>query len=92
MELFNHFFVSYTVIKGPNLIYIDKTMIGKIILYPSKKNIFINQYDFVLIYDPKKVVVSESVENLLNYTSYPHLDFENFCLSIWDKEPDVVIE
>jgi hypothetical protein len=85
MELFNRFFVSYTIIKGPDLVYIDKTMIGKIILYPSKKNIFIKQYDFVFIYDTKKVEVSESVEKFLNYTSYTHSDFQNFCLSIWEE-------
>jgi hypothetical protein len=87
MELFNHFFVSYTVMRGPSVVLINKTMLGKIILYPSKKNIFIRGYDYVFVYDNDKVELSDGIVKFLNYTSFPENDFQKLCMSVWLEDP-----
>lgn len=87
MELFNHFFVSYTVMRGPSVVLINKTMLGKIILYPSKKNIFVRDYDYVFVYDNKQVELSDGINQFINYTSFPEHDFRKLCISLWTEEP-----
>lgn len=72
--------------RGPNVMMINRTLIGKIQFFPSKKNIFVQGYDYVFIYDNNRVELSDGIIKFLNYTSFPENDFQRLCMSVWSEE------
>lgn len=86
MGLLNKFFVSYDIIKGPTILYLNRLQIGRIHFHPSKKNIFTKQNGFVWIYDNRDVEFSSQIKNFLIYTAEPQEYFRDVCINIWEEE------
>lgn len=86
MELFNLFFLSYSITKGPRIFYFNNTQVGKITLLPSKKNIFIKEESSAFLFDNNEVKLCLPLTNFITYVGYPQSEFENLCLNIWKEE------
>lgn len=86
MKLFNRFFVSYEVVQGPKIILLEKVQLGKIIFYPSKKNIFVLQEANVFVFDNNLISFDYQITDFLNYTAEPQENFTTLCRSIWEEE------
>lgn len=86
MEIFNEFFVSFEVVQNPIVVGLSENLIGRIILFPSKRNIFINKEGFCFIYDNRTVETCKQIEKFRLYTATPLNDLNHLCMSIWDEE------
>lgn len=86
MELFNEFFVSFEVVIGPKIVFISKSKIGNIILFPSQKNIFVKEPSNCFIYDNGDIELSEAIQKFSLYTDTPIVEIKSLCNSIWSEE------
>lgn len=86
MELLNDFFVSYSIERGPQIVYIAATQVGRIVFHPSKRNIFVKDEGSAFLFDNENVDLSENLYQFLTYTGLPENDFQKLCWSLWKEE------
>ena len=86
MELFNQFFVSYNVVQGPKIVCLEKSQVGTITFFPSKKNMFVEDQGLAFVFDNDDVGFSGNIRNFLKYLGTPEYEFQNLCISLWIEE------
>jgi hypothetical protein len=69
----------------PTIVHIGRNAIGSIEFYPSKKNLFMENYGYVRVYDNGELFVDEHLAKLITYTD-SHREFMDFCFNLWKNK------
>ena len=85
MNVFNKLFVSHRVKIGPTVLSSYSNQVGTIFFYPTERNIFIEDYSCVAVYDNGDIIVPLDIGTLLEYTAHRN-EFIPYCINIWNKE------
>jgi len=85
-KMFHHFFDSWRVKNEmPTIVHIGRNAIGSIEFYPSEKNLFMDGYGYVRVYDNGEIFCDEHLAKLITYTD-SHSEFMEFCFDLWKNK------
>ena len=85
MNIINNFFGSYRVVHGPLILHLTKSMVGKIFLYSTKNNRFVEDSSCVFLFDNGEIHCDEQMIFFLNFTATQD-HFAKYCQNLWNIE------